>query len=160
MSALTFYDINIKGERFKALSWLSQDRVFEKGLPARAIVGVIPFREAGLDPATFRPNPEFVAFLHEVIEKYAPLDPDLQAEARRQGQGWLYVIDGRTPTPRDNVPPEDIIGAFEVQGRKIIADSYQLNQNHRLVTKFGLFQLDSFLQDKLLAEIENLTLQK
>jgi hypothetical protein len=58
------------------------------------------------------------------------------------------------------VPPEDIIGAFEVQGRKIIAGSYQLNQNHRLVTKFGLFQLDSFLQAKLLAEIESLTLQK
>ena len=160
MSKLTFYKVNLKGEQFKALSWLPQDRVFEKGLPSKAIIGLLPNRETRLDPATFKPNPEFVAFLHELIETYAPLDPDLQAEARKQDQGWLYIIDGRNPTPQDNVPPEDIIGAFEVQAGKIMAGSYQGNQNHRLVTKIGLFQLDPFLQDKLLAETEKLSRQE
>lgn len=156
MSNLTFYEITIKGEQFKALSWLSQERIFEKGLPSKAIIGLLPHSETRLDPATFKPNPEFVAFLHEVIKTYAPLDPDLQAEARKQGQGWLYIIDGRTPTPQDNVPPEDIIGAFQLQAGKIMAGSYQGNQNHRLVTTFGLLRLDPFLQDKLLAETEKL----
>lgn len=160
MSNLYFYEINIKGQQFKALSWLSRDRVFEKGLPSKAIIGIIPNRDAQLDPATFRPNPEFIEFLHEVIEKYGPLDPDLQLEARRQGQGWVYIIDGRTPNPQGEVPPEDIIGAFEVQAGRIVDGSYQRNQNHRILTKSGLFQLDSFLRDKLLAQTQSLSFEK
>src|SRR5262249_21366909 len=35
-------------------------------------------------------------------------------EALRQQDGWIYILDGRTPTPQGAVPPEDISGAFEV----------------------------------------------
>jgi hypothetical protein len=77
----------------------------------------------------------------------------LQAEARRQHTGWLYVIDARTPTPAREVPAYDIIGAFEVREGTVVPQSYQPNGNHRLFSSNGLFKLDSTLHEKLMNRV-------
>jgi hypothetical protein len=97
---------------------LAPERVLANGLAPEAIVGVLsrpPRSGERITPELFARNRVFVDFLHEVIARHAPSQPGFQAEARRLGNGWIYVVDQRTPTSQGPVPPEDIIGAFEVK---------------------------------------------
>ncbi|MCC7126924.1 MAG: hypothetical protein IT178_18910 [Acidobacteria bacterium] len=109
------------------------------GLPAEAIAGA--FDGDGL-VETFRQNPRFVEFMHAVIRTAGPTDPDLQLAAQAQHDGWIYVIDLRTPEgPAGRVPPEDVIGAFEVRSGHVVPDSYQPNDAHRVFAANGLVRL-------------------
>ena len=121
------------------------------GLPAEGIAG-----DFGGDTSVgaFRTNPAFVRFMHEVIRTAGPDDSGLQAAAQEQADGWVYLIDLRTPEgPNGRVPPEDIIGAFEVRDGRIIADSYQPNSKHRVYTAQGLVRLPPFLERALVERL-------
>jgi hypothetical protein len=61
----------------------------------------------------------FVEFLHDVISRCGASSTGLVAAAKSQVEGWVYVLDGRTPTPQDSVPPEDILGAFQVKAGQL-----------------------------------------
>ena len=91
------------------------------GLQREAIVGV--FRDEALSLDRFRSNPGFLRYLHDVIRIAGPSDPQLTESAARQVKGWIYTIDLRTLNgPMGDVPPEDIIGAFEVaNGPHVVA---------------------------------------
>ncbi len=98
---------------------LTPEQFFSRGLASEAIVGGLSRPLAAGEPITpevFARNPVFVEFLHAVIARRGPSLPGLIAEAERQGEGWVYLIDQRTRTPGGRVPPEDIIGAFEARG--------------------------------------------
>jgi hypothetical protein len=127
-----------------------------RGLLPEAIVGVLsrPLESDELiTPDIFARNRVFVEFMHEVIARHAPNDPGFQAEARRQGNGWIYVIDQRTPDPAGTVPPEDIIGAFQIANGKVIPESYQRNSNHVIFSSKGFFDLGANLNGALLNEV-------
>ena len=65
------------------------------GMTAESLPGL--FEGEGTWLERFRPNPAFVEFLQGVISTEGPSDPDLQAAARRQGKGWVYISDARRP---------------------------------------------------------------
>jgi hypothetical protein len=94
-----------------------------------------------------------VDFLHVVIARRGPELPGLVAAARSQGDGWVYIIDQRTPTPGDAVPPEDIVGAFEVKAGEVVPGSYWPNPKHAILSARGFFQLGDELQACLLEEL-------
>ncbi len=148
-------------DSFQVFTFLTPDDARRLGgIPREAIIGLVApgtsAEERGFTPETFQPNPSFVLFMHEVIRRCAHDMPGLQAEARSVGEGFVYLIDGRTATPQGAVPPEDIIGFVRaVQGR-IVPDSYQPNENHRIVTDAGLFQLPTELHECLLAALRTL----
>ena len=102
------------------------EAAFSQGLAPEAILGVL-LRPLGQDepitPEVFARNRVFAEFLHAVIARHGPEQPGCQAEAKRLGEGWIYIIDQRTPTPEGPVPPEDIIGAFEVKGGEVVPGS-------------------------------------
>ena len=126
---------------------------FSRGLPPEAIVGVLahPLRpDEPITPDIFSANRVFIDFLHQVIARQAPHHPGLQAEARRLGQGFVYIIDQRTRDPSGSVPPEDIIGAVEVEGGEVVQGSYRRNPNHVLLSSAGFFRLDANLHQFLL----------
>src|SRR5258708_4137366 len=85
---------------------LSHEPVFSRGLAPEAIIGVLlrPL-ESGetVTPDVFAPNRVFVDFMHGMIARRSPKLPSFIAEARRQGNGIVYVIDQRTRTPQDAV---------------------------------------------------------
>jgi hypothetical protein len=130
----------------QVLSILSPDEMQSLGgLSAEAIAGGIEGETISVD--TFRQNPAFVQLMHQVIRTTGPKDPGLQAAAREQGDGWVYIIDLRTPEgPSGRVPPEDIIGAFEVRNGQIISGSYQASATHRVYTRNGLVCLPPYLR--------------
>src|SRR5262245_16528422 len=122
------------------------------GLPREAVVG--SFAGEGRRPESFRPNPAFIDFMHEIIRTAGPSDPSLRAAAREQGDGWLYLIDLRTPEgATGNVPAQDIVGAFQVQSGEIVPDSYQRFPEHRVYTAHGVVRLPPFLRESLVTEL-------
>jgi hypothetical protein len=135
---------------------LPPESFFADGLVPEAVIGTclrpVATGEA-IRPDNFARNPEFVEFMHGLIAAQGPQLPGLRAEARRQGDGWVYLIDGRTRTPQGSVPPHDVIGVFQVENGLIVAGSYRGNPNHRILSEDGFFQLPADLQELLLAEL-------
>lgn len=144
---------------------LSHEVIFQHGLPTEAIIGVLtePVQAtSSIVPENFARNRVFVEFLHEVIARCGPTLASLQEEAERQGNGWLYIIDQRSPSLSNQdatIPPEDIIGAFHVENGKLSPDIYQRNSNHQIFTENGFFQLGAELQTRLLEELLQKTMQ-
>jgi hypothetical protein len=135
---------------------LSRDHVARHGLPAEAIIGALqrPLESGeAITPSVFARNRAFVEFMHSVIARRGPELPGLIAEARRQGEGWVYVVDQRTPTPQDAVPPEDIVGAFEIRNGQVVPGSYRASPGHMILSANGFFRLGSELQPCLLEEL-------
>ena len=138
------------------VSVLPTEVAFASGVPIEAVVGRLRklADEGGtLTPDNFGPNPVFADFLHDVIARHGPSQPDVIAEARRLGSGRVYVIDLRTRTPDGAVPQEDIIGAFGIDGGLVTPGSYQRNPNHVVLSSAGFFRLDPALHERLLAEL-------
>jgi hypothetical protein len=140
------------------LTVLPMDVVFSKGLIPEAIVGVLlrPLTaEESITPEVFARNSIFVKFMHEVIAKYAPLEPVCSEEAERLGTGWIYIVDRRTKTPEGAVPPEDIIGALQAKDGKVVPGSYQASPQHMILSMDGFFRLTPGLHEHLLRELHS-----
>lgn len=71
-----------------------------------------------------------------------PKIPQFVEAARQQIRGFLYIIDSRTPDPDGDIPPEDILGAFELQSGKTTPESYVPSPNYQLMTENGFFDLE------------------
>ena len=142
------------GEFEYYISFLPHDFAFEKGLPSEAVLGKLSGGPDRIDPEHFRPNAKFLDFLHSVIARHASGCPGLIAEAQRQKEGAVFIIDARTQTPNGDVPPEDIIGAVEVHNGSV--SSYQGNPNYLLFTSSGWLMLDPWFRGKLLDEIADI----
>jgi hypothetical protein len=145
----------------QVLSVLHPDDVKSLGrLPNEAIAGLINRNLNTGDKISveqFRPNPVFIRFMHNVIKLFGPDDPELQQAAVQQREGWIYIIDLRTPAgPHGRVPPEDIIGAFEVKNDQIIRNSYNINDKHLVFSEHGLVQLSPFLHKTFIRELKRL----
>ena len=81
------------------LTLLPPEETFTHGIIPEAIVGILkhPLKEGEpIDPEDFVRNKLFNDFMHEVIARHGPKLQGLQTEARRQGDGWVYLVDART----------------------------------------------------------------
>ncbi len=136
------------------VSIVPADVAFTKGLLPEAVMGTVPAGTKQILPSNFTVNPVFVRFLQNFIAKHAPTLSEFLAEAQRQQDGWVYIIDFRTGDVNGDVPPEDILGVFEVKSGEPLL--YQSNPNYRLFTERGFFVLHPHLEARLLKEIESL----
>lgn len=135
---------------------LSHELFFQHGLPAEAIIGVLlrPLESGeAITPNVFARNRVFVEFMHAMIARRGPDLLGLIAEAKRLGEGWVFVVDQRTPTPQGAVPPEDIVGAFKIKNGQVVLGSYQASPKHLILSANGFFRLSSELQSCLLEEL-------
>src|SRR4051794_8713081 len=107
--SIGIYQVDTHEGRKSFVSCLPHEQVFARGLAPEAIIGVLlrpPEPDEPITPAMFARNRVFVDFMQGVIARKGPDLPGLIEAARRQGDGWVYVIDQRTRTPRGDVPPE------------------------------------------------------
>ena len=129
---------------------------FEGGLAGNAVLGTcrrLLTKGDKVTPENFVPNEAFVCLLHAVIAAHGREIRELQRAARQQAEGWVYLIDARTPDPTGDVPPRDIIGAFEVTGGTIVPASYKRNPAHMLISQDGIFRLQDELYDRVLQAV-------
>ena len=144
------------------VSVLPEGVVFRYGSVAESIVGRL--RKSADDGGTLSLenidlNPLFADFLHDVIARHAPSEPDLIDEAKRIGRGKVYVIDGRTRNPDGSVPPFDIMGSFVVEEGLVSAGSYERNPNYMILSELGFFRLSPDLHGQLVAELRRRTIE-
>ncbi len=143
------------------LSPVPNDICFNFGLAREAVMAVFSTDariEQGepLDWSTLVPHPPFIEFMHHVISVHAPDYPLSAIRNKRVINGWLYLLDARTPTPTGEVPPEDILGAFRVEDGALLAETYKPNHNHRILGKNGISRLEAILQGHLIRELSAL----
>ena len=146
------------------LSPLPHEVVFDHGLPSQAVAGEVfgevVQRATTNDPGEIKPeqfaqNSAFVQFLHASLARHAPHCPGVLQEAARQRDGWVYIIDGRSPDPQGTVPPEDVIGKLEVvDGR--VTGQYAGSKRHRILGSHGLMQLDPWLEERFMQDLHRL----
>lgn len=145
---------NNKGESRYYYTLLPHEEVFEKGLISVAIAGLfkdVPADQEAMNYADFKANPEYIQFMHQVISQHAPYTESLIAEAKRQKEGVIVLIDHRVKNQDEGVPSEDIIGLFEVKNSQV--KSYQANPNYVLWSAKGFCDLGPELTSILLGEI-------
>ncbi|MCA9178123.1 MAG: hypothetical protein KDB14_26850 [Planctomycetales bacterium] len=145
------YDTVSDGTHRYFATLLPHDTGFKSGLPSEAIMGEFTNGLEELTPDAFTQNPLFIKFLAFVIGKHATECPGLIAEAQRQQNGFVYILDKRTPTPDGTVPPEDIIGGVEIANDEMIR--FHGSPNYRILTDDGFMQLDGWLKDRLIDEL-------
>lgn len=146
-----------EGEKYY-VTLVPPHRTFSAGLAREAIAGQLlrPWEPGKpFTPDLFVPNPAFVHVMHEVIARVSPKLSSCGAEAQRIGDGVLAIIDLRTPTPQGAVPPDDIIGAFEVRRGKVIDGSYRPNPNHKILSAHGFVRLHEQVRERLVEELRN-----
>ena len=136
------------------LSLLPHEVGFQIGLPTEAVIGELVDGPDHFEHEHFVQNDVFVTFLHHVIAKHVYACPGLVAEGQRQRNGYVYLIDSRTPTPDGAVPPEDIIGVVEVEDGQL--HSYRGSPKYQLFAQSGLISLDPWLEERLIDDLQAL----
>lgn len=149
---ISIFSVNIKGERLFCVSFVSPKEAAQAGIADEAVIGIVD-STLSLTPAHFKRNAAFRRVLHQVIARVGPSLPELKSEAQRQGEGFVYLIDARVKDPAGKIEPEDILGAFRVVGGTITSDTYQMNENHRILSENGLFRLHPTIQAELVKEL-------
>lgn len=143
----------IDGAPQQFVTMVDQDSIVEHGLRPEQIVGQLrtPTAEGGkVEADNFMPNVAFVDFLHDFVARTAAEDKGLLEVAASGKVENLFVVDQRTAAPDGNVPPEDILGAFEVRNGSITAADYQSNRGkHQLLTDRGFFNLGAGMMLRL-----------
>jgi hypothetical protein len=152
MMKVGVFEVRTKDGFVGMVSPLSHEFVFKKGLPNEAVFGTVPSGNDKILPSNFTANPTFIEFLQGFVAEHTPSLAAFMDEARRLWDGYVYVIDYRTPDVYGDVPQEDILGVFEVRSGEPV--SYKTNPNYRLFTERGFFVLHPELEVRLLAEIE------
>ena len=70
-------------------------------------------------------------------------DTNLVNAANNQKEGWVYIIDQRSPPPQGEVPPYDIIGAFEVMEARL--GEFKPNSKYQIKSPNGLADLTNIV---------------
>jgi hypothetical protein len=158
-TGINVFHIVMNGKQQDMLSLLDPAQVHAGGLPGPAILGAlrVPLSEHGkIEADNVLINPEFVHHLHAFLAKVAPTTSGFKKGAMEQGDGWLYIIDRRTPTPGGEVPLEDILGGFKIENGAVVPDSYQRFDEHKIFSRHGIFQLDNVLRPKFVEYLSQL----
>jgi hypothetical protein len=134
---------------------LPAELVYVKGLRLEANMGELTEGPTKIDAEHFIGNEVFSQFVAWVIARHGGSSPELLAEATRVGAGFVHVIDQRVEDPESAIPPEDLLGSFEVRDGQLVR--YLANPGHRIMSKDGFMQLSPFFDAKLLEELRALT---
>jgi hypothetical protein len=150
------YEVDVEAGRQRVVTLVEPDLIFEAGLCPEAILGVLDPRtenDGVITPENFQQNRVFVEYLRTLIGEHICDVADVRREAERQGDGNVYILDGRTRTPHGAVPPVDVLGAVAASSRNVVPGSYRHNPNHRLLTTDGFFVLPRELETVLQNDI-------
>lgn len=105
------------------------------GLNHECIVGDFePRPDGGFDPASFRPNPDFLLALQRYMNEEVLPSAAVENQARQAGQGQQVILDPRYDPEEGEAPTiQDVVGSFAVEpSGEIIPGSFRLNEGHTL----------------------------
>ena len=153
---LNIIETTVEGVNKYYCTFVPHEHVFKYGLIDAVIIGEVEKSDSGeMDFInTFKENSLFKKTIFNFIETEAINEPSLITEAKKQNNGWVYIIDQRTPTPEGEVPPSDIMGAFEVTNGNL--GNFKANQNYQLKSDNGFTNFGEALNIKMNAYLTKL----
>ena len=92
--------------------------------------------------------------MQSVIASTLTRCPSVIAEAARQREGQVFIVDCRSCQPDGSVPARDIIGSIDVRNGK--PKMYRPSTTHALVTEDGVLQLDPWFHARLVEALQRL----
>lgn len=146
------FKIEFQGRKINCISILPSNIVFKNNLENWAIVGYVEKEE--LDPDGFLENSSFKELINKTIANNLTQETEFLNQGKKVNSGYIYVVDKRIKKAKGDIPFQDIIGAMNFENGTPVSDSYVPNNNYKLLTKDGLFQLPFSLEEKLLLEIK------
>jgi hypothetical protein len=145
----TEYSVDEDGETVVYLSCQSPEQtVAAGGIEPFSIIGEVtgPRREGQpIAPESFAASRQFREFLQGVVGRRGPELPGLVAVAKRQREGWVHIIDQRTPDPSGEIVPEDMVGSFSVSKGRLVPNGFIANPHYAVLTDNGFPVLGPFL---------------
>lgn len=134
---LNIVETMVGGEAKNYGTFLPHSVVLEHGLIGEVIVGEFKSNQSGeVDIENgFLANSLFKETIFSFVKKQMANDSGLINAAKKQKGGWVYIIDQRTPDPQGEVPPQDIIGAFEVVDANL--GEFSPNKNYSIRSNNG-----------------------
>jgi len=144
-------------------TFLPESIVAEYGLPSSLIVGIIDNPESSSESlenvikSSLKVNVEFKKTIQNFCENVLSKMPQIEIQANAQGNGWVYIIDQRTPDPAGEVPSQDIFGAFEISDGKVVR--YQANPSYEIYSANGFINfgplINSDFESYMVGIVEN-----
>lgn len=134
------------------VSPLPKERVPLGGLPGEVIAGEFTLGREKADLENFKPNPDFIKFIHWAIAKHIGSCPDFLTAIEQRQNGHMIIADMRGAPHRGEVPIEDRIGVVSVKEGK--AETFHPLTDYKIMTEKGFMSIDPWLFDKLVDEME------
>ncbi len=107
-------------------------------------IGQLNEPEIGVVPGNISYNKDFLVHMHALVRDIMVNDPQVIARAEEQPNGFVFIIDRRSPAATDvsqeHVDKEDIIGIFLCNEFKTDVGKYRPNPDYLLVTEKGVAQ--------------------
>jgi hypothetical protein len=107
----------------------------------------------GVLPGNISYNADFLVHVHSLVRDAMVNDPDVTANAKEQPNGFVFIIDKRSPAAADksekHVDKEDIIGIFLCNDFKTDAEKYRPNPDYLLVSEKGVGQFPDAVEEEL-----------
>jgi hypothetical protein len=94
-------------------------------------------------------NADFLVVLHQIVRDLMVNDPDVIAEAKNQPNGFVFIVDRRSPEGEE-VEKEDVIGIFLVTDNKTDVSRYRPNPDYKLISKRGVARFPDEVEMELM----------
>ena len=117
-----------------------------------------PEKEIGPDNISY--NADFLVVLHQVVRGLMVSDPDVLSQAESQPNGFVFIVDRRSPSAYaenasadregEEVEKEDVIGIFLVNENKTDVSKYRPNPDYKLISKRGVGQFPDEVEMELM----------
>lgn len=126
------------------------------GVPTEVVVGKLIDPSESLSTENFGRNRRFVDYMHSIVEQWAPTIEEVESRAKRIGNGKIPIYDRRSALKGLKPTERDILGWFEVEDGRILEDSYQANDEHRILDETGMFTPHPVIIEKVLESLRGL----
>ncbi len=148
-----FYTTETQNGKVNYLSLLPHDVVYKNGLCPETIIGTV-IGEPPITVQNFQLNQRFLFYLHSIIVRFIEKNPLYKKQAKKIGDGTLYIKDDRMKHNRQSVAcKSNIIASIQVNNRELVVETYEPNAGYRLITGDGLFQLTPELRAFVIEEL-------
>jgi hypothetical protein len=143
------YKIPSATQTLHLLSPLGKEELAKQKSRSELFLGrlIDPEKEIGPDNISY--NADFLVVLHQIVRDLMVNDPEVIAEAHAQPNGFVFIVDRRSPEGEE-VEKEDVIGIFLVNENTTDVTKYRPNPDYRLISKRGLAKFPDEVEMELM----------
>jgi hypothetical protein len=142
-----------EGNEIHLLSPFSREQLQSARSRSELFIGQLNEPAIGVVAGNIAYNKDFLVHLHSLVRDVMVNDPQVQARAEEQPNGFVFIVDRRSPATEsgtaDNVDKQDIIGIFLCNDRKTDVSKYRPNPDYLLVSEKGIGQFPDAVEKEL-----------